>query len=376
MKRTTIVTLVLGIAAVSGGSSSAGTRLSPLTPVIRSVTAPWGLQGVTGNGRNVAAGFVLSQSQRRPCEVEVQYGIDRNGDGMVSEDEYRTATEDRLDQRNTRMNKAPQLYRSGLDLGAANAFVWMSGQDLKSSVLPLVAYARTPQGRLIPDPDNPGSFLFATGAGGSPRSSGVTIRMRPILLRAHRRDLHGDWAYSEAFALDNDAHPSMTIDAAAQNPGRPTTIRVEWTAFDASSEDLNGNGVLDVGDSEDLDGDGTLYAAPVAVAFDYHRLAPGEDPATMTLGQLADLRWKPCTRDATDPAGQTDSLDITWDGLVTGGGVASAPPPFGRHWVFSWDAAADHAVTGDGYLLRGAPMDVRLQAGETVYSRVIVVPSN
>ena len=86
----------------------------------------------------------------------------------------------------------------------------------------------------------------------------------------------------------------MTIDAVLDNGiSSPTasdeTVLVRWTAFDPDSEDANGNGLLDVEAGEDANQDGDLDDERVAVAFDYHRIEAGEDPAAMTAAALQAL---------------------------------------------------------------------------------------
>jgi len=49
--------------------------------------------------------------------------------GTIEDAEYRTATESRLDARNTRRNRNPQLFSTAGDLGAAQAIVWKSLSD-------------------------------------------------------------------------------------------------------------------------------------------------------------------------------------------------------------------------------------------------------
>jgi len=69
--------------------------------------------GHAGAGGNVVIPFTVADIGGRDADVEVQYAWDRNADGLLSDDEFRPATEDRLDARDTRRNRAPQLYRTG-----------------------------------------------------------------------------------------------------------------------------------------------------------------------------------------------------------------------------------------------------------------------
>ena len=347
-------------------------------PQILRVETPLGRQGTSGGGANVVIPFTVADITGKPVDVEVQYGVDYNADGMITEEEYRVATEDRLDPRNSRENTVPQLFATGsVDLGtgepeptgsvsgASHGFVWKTLADVGRSRLALIEYALTPQGRLIPDPDNPGAFLFAG------LFTGVKVRMRTVVpKKRHRRAFHGAWVYTDAFTVDNSVPPSMTIDSI--QPGSP--LLVHWTAYDSDSEDLDGNGVLDVADGEDMNGNGKLDCERIGVAFDFHLVGDGEDPASMTDSQLESLAWSPCTR--VSGVGDTDSLDARPGAPTpeTGGlaGVCSAPPGVGRHWVFAWDPVADVGTTTRGFILRATPFDQTRSRGKTFYSRTIV----
>ncbi len=376
-RRTVIVASV--VAAVTGlaafprdAAAKRKKRLPP--PSIHSVKTPLGLQGRSGAGGNVVIIFTASDVAGRLAEVEVQFGLDRNQDGIVTEDEYRRATEDRLDPRSTRADQSPQLFPTGTADGTVNAFVWKSLADLPGSRVMTLEYALTQEGRLIRDPDNPGSFLFATGPSGTWVFSGVKLRVRtapPGRVR-HAKRYFGEFQYTDSFNLDNLLEPSMTIDSAVSGK----SVLVGWTAYSRDSEDLNGNGVLDVADGEDVNANGILDGDRMGVAFDHHHLAPGEDPSAMTDAQLAALKWFPCTRVAG--AGDTVSLDARPGVPVptTGdlAGVASAPPGVGRRWTFAWDAFDDAGGATDGFILRATPFCEHRVRGATVYSRIVVQP--
>jgi hypothetical protein len=290
---------------------------------------------------------------------------------------YARATENRLDPRDSRSDKTPQLYTTMTGIGASHAFVWMSRSDLRLARFVRTPYALSPQGRRIPDPDNPTAFRFATGPDGEPMFAGVRVRLRVFEGRGRKR-FYGPWLGTDAFDVDNQAKPSMTIDALAESPDAPTTILVNWTIFHPDSEDWNADGMLEVGAGEDLNGNGRLDAMPCAVAFDWHFLGPGEDPSTMSRNQLEALWWKPCIRAAG--VGDTDSVEMRpWETPPISGdlaGVASAPAPYGRRWVFAWDSNAQFGKTfaTDGFILRATPTDFRGNQGATVYSTVVLHP--
>jgi len=388
MRRSLLLVLVAGLV----GTTTAAAAMRPRRPTVIAVDTPVGLQGADGAGANVAVAFRLYDRLRRRSNVEVHYGWDRNGDGKITDgternedgtpagqpDEYAPATEDVFDLRDSRAvsvlrpDAKPRPFRSGRGNGAADVFVWKSAQDLGKATLITIEYALTPQGRRIPNPDNAGSFLFATGPDGSGAFAGVRLRARARPPHAKA----GRWVYTGTFSLDNSGKPSMAIDAAASSPTAPSTVLVNWTAFHPDSEDRNGNGVLDIALGEDTNWNGMLDPLHVGAAFDWHRLVAGEDPTTMTSAQLAALSWSPCTREIS--VGDTDSLDArrglpvpTSGGLA---GVACAPFPVGRHWVFAWDSAADVGAATDGFILRAAPFDERRSVGATVYSTIVVRP--
>jgi hypothetical protein len=370
MHRRHLTVFVVGVVAtvtiVACPRSADAKRKKPSPWQIESVTTPIGLQGASGAGANIVIPFSAVDPRGRPVDVEVQYAYDRNGDGMIYDAEYLPATEDRLDWRNTRSDRAPQRYPTASGYGVWNAFVWNSNADLGRGNHAGIEYAMTPQGRFIPDPNNPGAFLFANFF-----TSGIKVRIRTFLrARKHGPVRRGEWVYTDTFGINNSLEPSMTIDSVASGDH----VVVGWTAYDGDSEDLNGNGTLDIGNGEDIDGDGVLDCERVGVAFDWHRLAAGEDPAAMTDAQLEALTWKPCTRVADE--GDTDSLDAR-PGVpvpIVGplSGVCSAPPGVGRQWTFVWDAVKDGDVTTDGYILRARPFDEERNLGQTVYSRVVV----
>jgi hypothetical protein len=354
------------------------------TAVVLGVDAPLGAQR-----GGVAVGFRLFDPSRKATDVEVQYGYDVDGDGRITDgtespfgagavpNEYFPATEDRSDPRNTRRNRAPQLFTTAADIGAAQAFVWKSSVDVGSIRLVSTRYQLTPQGRKISD--GLGGFVLATGPDGDVVSAGVKIRMRAFTVAKRGRvRVASPWVYSRAFDLDSTGAPSMRIDGLSAAADKPTTVLVDWTAFHSDSEDLDGDGVLDAAQGEDKNGNGLLDSPRLAVAFDWHLLRAGEDPTRMSAAQLAALSWLPCTRDAA--YGDTDSVETrvgvplpTSGGLA---GVATARPGVGRHAVFAWDTDAEFGRTSptDGFILRATPTDQNGATGPTVYSTVVLHP--
>jgi hypothetical protein len=362
----------VSVVALFAASETALAKRSSAALVGR-IETPLGLQGTRGAGANVGVIFNLIDESRRKSDVEVQYGIDINADGDITEDEFRPATEDRFDSRDTRKNKLPQLFSTAGDIGAAQQYVWKSLADIGTARALTLEYALTAQGRQVPDPDNPGSFLFASGPSGNQVFAGVKVRVRAVR-RVGRQKIYGDWVVSESFGVNNNNPPVMTINSIDNNGiSNPTasdeTVMIHWTAFDADSEDLNGNGQLDIAAGEDVNNNGILDCENVGVAFDYHRLLPTENPGSMTPAQIAALSWLPCTR--TKGVGDTDSLDAR-PGVpipTTGdlAGVCSAPPGVGRNWTFAWDSVTDVGTVYAKFVFRARPFDQKRENGNYAY---------
>ncbi len=368
--------LVAATFAMVGAAQPAAAAKGKKKPRARivSVMTPLGLQGDLGAGSNVGIAFVAANAAGNPVEVEMQFGRDLNSDGAITDDEFRPATEDRLDPRDTRSNRPPPLFPATQGEGTSNVIVWQSGQDIGVERFPLVEYLLSVHGRFIPDPSAPGAFLLANGPGGSPILSGVAIRLRTVTRRPGKgkkpRFTFSPWVASEAFALDNTTKPTMKIDSVTAG----TPVLVGWRAFSADTEDLDGDGRLGIGQGEDMDGDGRLDGDRMGVAFDWHRLAPGEVPTAMSDAQLEALSWSPCTR--LFGAGDTDSLDARPGVPVPASGdfagVASAHPTrAGQPLTFAWDAARDAGAAADSFILRATPFCEHRSVGKTVYSRTI-----
>ncbi len=334
-------------------------RPRPAPAIVSEVETPLGLQGSEGAGAAVVIPFRLLDVSRTPADVEVEFGFDgANGtepDGMISPDEYLPATEDRLDPRNTRANRNPQVLTTGAERGAANAFVWRSDYDVGISRWLRGEFAVTRQGRYIPDPDHPGSFLFGVAC------PGVVVRVRAVAGTGRHRTV-SDWVTSRAFELDNTATPTVRIESVAAEAAPGGSIAIRWLARHADSEDLNGNGVFEPQLGEDVNGDGRAGLRALGVHFDFHVLAPGEDPARVSLVERDRLEWSPCSR--LDGAGNNDSLPRGYD-------LQGAEPfatPIGNSWTFVWDAAADLPPGGtERIVLRGRCVDTTLKRSEPTY---------
>lgn len=371
----------IAIGAVFASGDSAFAAKSKKTARVGRIETPLGLQGTQGAGGNIGVIFSLIDDARRKTDVEVQYGIDSNADGDITEDEYRVSTEDRLDPRDTRKNKSPQLFTTAGDIGAIHEYIWKSLADISTGRYLTIEQKLSLQGRPVPDPDNPGSFLFAEGPNGEKVFAGVRVRVRSVRTirdpsTGRKTKAYGDWAVSDSFGINNNNAPSMTIDAVEDNGiSVPTAsdeaVNIHWTAFDPDSEDLNGNGQLDVADGEDVNGNGKLDCEQLGVAFDFHRLAANENPATMTPEQIDALSWLPCTRKAG--VGHTDSLDsrpgvaLPEPGSGDLAGVCAAPEGVGRQWVFAWDSVADVGTVYAKFIFRARPFDQKREIGQFTY---------
>ena len=371
------VAAAASVAALSGTPSAWAAPRKKVALVDR-VETPAGLQGTQGTGADIGVIFVLIDESRRRTDVEVQYGIDLNGDGFVTEDEFRPATENRAHLENTRKNKKPQLFTTSGDIGAVQNYVWRSTADIESGRFTELEYKFTANGRPIPDPNTDDGFLFAD------TRSGVVVRVRAVRPSRNRKGSRtqvGDWAYSEAFSINNNNPPSMRIDAVLPNSvSVPTAsdenVLIEWTAFDPDSEDKNGNGVLDVDQGEDRNNNLVLDDERVAVAFDYHRVEAGEDPAAMSPAQLEALSWLPATRAAGVGDGDSfagngtlaDGTPIVNGPLGTSaGGVGSAIPGVGRPYTFAWDSVTDVGTVYAQFIVRARPFDAKREHGDFVY---------
>lgn len=343
----------LAIGAMAAGAmlvattSDADARTRKAPADVGRIETPYGLQGLRGGGPNVIVPFSLVDSRRRPTDVEVQFGIDRNKDGSVSEDEWLPATEDQADPRNTRKNRGSRKFTTAGNIGAAHGFAWNASADLPAERFETLQLARTPDGRLIPDPENPGSFLFEPGV-----QPGVQLRVRAVKGQGKRQRV-GEWVETDVFSLNNNTNPQMAITGVVPNTtstpaASDEVVIVNWTAIDADSEDTNGNGILDL--QEDRDGDGEPDFESISVAFDYFRVPDGLDPTTLTPSELDELAWLPCTR--ADGVGDPND------------GVPAAPG--GLPYQFAWDSLTDVGTANANYILRARPYDQK-DEGDIAY---------
>jgi hypothetical protein len=341
--------VAVGLVVLAGADADAAGARKRRVAKIRSVTAPLGLQGTIGAGSEVVVPFVLADRRGRPSDIEVQFGTDLSGNGVIEDDEFFAATENITDPRNTRKNRKPQEYASSRKSGRANAWVWSSLSDLGTNRFPSLEVERTPEGRVLEDPDNPGSPVYKE------QQPGVAIRMRAR--RGRRKPRVSDWVRSAAFALDNAPPPSMTIDVAEPRPDG--SVLLDWTAIHPDSEDHNGNGVLDTLQGEDRNQDGIGDFAPVSVYFDYFVLTAENDLPPPTTEYGFDPGWMPCTH--LEGVGDPDD------------GVDSSP--VGRPYIFAWDASEDLGPGASAWVVfRARPSDQKRVPGDfTLWDLPILV---
>jgi hypothetical protein len=326
-----------GIVAMHGADAEARLPRKQLRGRLATILRAEAPLGVIRKNAAVIIPFSLQNNRRKAATIEIQYGWDQDGDGTIATgldpllpSEYISASQNREDTRDTSKRSNPLKYRAGIPPGIAHAYSWNANLDLAGLRLdPAGKIVTTPQGRPVVDPNSPEDLLRQDG------ESGVSIRIRSTAGKG-RRKVASDWVYTRDFALNNNSVPALTLDDVAEGP--ITTFA--WTAFDADSEDANGDGLFDLL-REDRDGDGIMDASTMSVAFDYYRLAEDEDVSRLSDAELDALLWLPCTR--VEDAGDSD--------------VDAPSSPVGTQNVFAWDWQADPSITGDRVVIRARGYD-------------------
>jgi len=352
-----------GVAAASvAAPASAGSKASSGEGKLSvTVGTPLGLQGTAGVGAHTVLPFTVRDRTGRKIAVQVEYGWDRNGDGVIADgsdpalpSEYERATQVRRDPRDTSRLRAGRngtvaIYRAHRD-GAAHGFVWSSEADLFGMrVVGGRQVLRDATGRPIEDRYEPGTYLMGDD------QPGVRLRLRAVVRGSGKAKT--DWQVTGAFSVDNTSPPAIRIDGVEVYGAAQDLVAIDWTGFDADSEDANGNGVLDVLRLEDRNGNGVLDQTRLAVHADYHRLADGET-VPQSENELAGLAWRACSRAAGE--GDADT------------GIVVAPAPVGGAATFVWNTAPDFYKTGEtggSYLLRITPYDETGNPGRPAYVR-------
>jgi len=333
----TILALTAGALALNGTDALAISR-KKLKKRLASILKADAPMGVRRKNPAVILPFVLENNRKKLVTIQVQYGYDHDDDGIIADgtdpalpSEYIDAAQNRDDTRDTSKRHRPLRYRAGIPPGVGHAYSWNAALDLPGTLADAQGrLLTTDQGRPIPDPNQPEDFLRQTG------ETGVRYRLRSTAGHG-RRKVASDWVYSDRFTINNNALPSTSMFSVVEGD----VVTIDWIAFDADSEDANGNGVLDILAGEDADQDGDLDRSFVSIAFDFHRLEVGEDPSAMTQAELDRLQWIECTR--SDDQGDSNV------------GVESTP--LGTPHVFAWDYLQDPTAPGDRVILRARGFD-------------------
>ncbi len=210
----------LGLLAGCGGGGSSGGAQPPSqgiilggAPKVKSLTTPLGLVGTRGAGARVNVLFNLEDTEFNPCDIQLEYGFDGNGDLSIfgsdgdptADDEYFPCTPaitggDGLVGLNSARNK-----------GADHIFVWDSTADLSGARFVTQDYQYTPQGRQVLGPD--GKPLFGT-------TPAIKLRMRAND-DGGKPGRWSPWRLAAAFDLNNNQQPSVSIVATGINGVTP-----------------------------------------------------------------------------------------------------------------------------------------------------------
>ncbi len=353
-----VLAATLCLAAVSAAQPAAHRRAGSLT--VSELVTPEGVQGAQGAGAHVAFAFRLADRVQRGSQLEVEYAVDRNADGVIADgsdphlpSEYAPATPALDDPRMTcrvafARGRTRMVFRPATRDGAAHVFVWDERADLGDAVVPLGPQpALSPEGRVLRNALHPQEVVYSKAL------SGVRVRVRAVR-SGGQRAARSRWVESELFAVDGSIAPEVRIEDLADHAALGV-MSVTWAAFDADGEDADGNGLLDVAAGEDRDGDGRLDTAPVSVAFDWTVVAPDAEAPTDDDSAGATLWW-PCR----ERLGYGDGAV-----LRPSGGVDA-----GRRWIYVWDYARDLAGYRDDVVvvLRARPLDRAGKRGPNAYS--------
>lgn len=306
------------------------------------IDTPLALFGARGAGTSIQLSLVTERGARNKVKTEIEMGFDRNGDGVIADDEYEAAIKDRRDVRGTGINRRGKVFRADSAPGRRNVFVWDTLANIPEMRLVSPALQYTPEGRPIVDPNDQQNFLV------DPSQQGVRLRARAIRGKG-RRLRASDWVYTNNFSVDNsiDSPTTVTVDAAfaTQAPlldlGPVGVVAIEYTVRDADSEDANGNGVLDSIEGEDKNLNGELDTALVGMTYDYYRLQPGEDPSLLGQLELEGLPWSACTVFESD---SDPTVDLPAEAA-------------GSSYRFSWYVSLDEREPEGAYILRGRAFD-------------------
>ena len=226
--RTARSTLLIGGVAVASlvfataGDALAKPKKKKKKPAdVARIEAPLGLAGTRGSGSEVVVPFTLVDKSRRRTGIDVEFGFDRDGNGEITDDEFRAASENRVDPRNTRHNRKG-TFSTAANIGAAQAFVWSSLLDIGTGNHPTLKIKYTDQGRVVEDPDNPGQPAFE--------------KQQPGAVFAHdgevgRRHAHTERAFFDLRAIIHREHDVVLVVIHFLQCFFATQNRADFVAF-------------------------------------------------------------------------------------------------------------------------------------------------
>jgi hypothetical protein len=204
-----------------GGGSGPGHTSKNSAPAILNLQTPKGLQGKRGadpvNGL-VQIIYQLRDKQFDPVEfMEVEFGVDPDLTDGVDEFVYLAASEGPGGDGTVNLDASP----GG---GALHFFVWDTLADIGTTRHMRLDYAYTDDGRVVLD--GFGEPVFVTHAG-------AKIRLRTIV-----DGVPGEWEYTDAFDVNNNNAPVVTVQGVQVPPEGVVNeyVMMNWTAIDLDSD--------------------------------------------------------------------------------------------------------------------------------------------
>ncbi|MHC4473600.1 MAG: Kelch repeat-containing protein, partial [Planctomycetota bacterium] len=318
-KSPAFLSLLITLAAVSlfasgctqnsaGGGDKKGTDSKP---VIAALQTPLGLTGTRGTGPDVPIIYNIRDRQYDPAEVEIQYGVDLDGNLLIDESEWFVAS-----PKDDPRNHGTSNLETSPGTGSLHTYVWSSLDDILTGRHVTQDFVYTDTGRVLLDRGEPVFESFP----------GVRVRIRPTA-----RGKQGKWAETDAFEVNNNNKPWVTISSPDVPPEGATDqtcnedVYVDWKAFDPDEDSV------------------TIAVDWVAVPSDYGDTA-------RTSEELEDLGWKPATSS------------------TAGDGTANLPAGRGgidHTWV--WSSVVDTGTVNGWMLLRFRPLDQKREVGYWQY---------
>lgn len=352
--RNLLAPLALALAVGAGVHTAVAARgRAPAELIV--VNTPSGLRGQAVGEADVPLTFLIERVKARSVKVQFEYGFDRNGDGAISDGEFQELSIDRRSPLNTGKSRSRDRFRTAGAPGRMHTIVWDTLADLAGADIRDGEFLRTEQGRLIPDPANSEDFLR------DPASQGVVVRARTRKGRGKKRRI-GEWVSTQAFSIDNTRGEFATatvlgaqVDLGPDPTENDDVVLVSYELSDPRAEDENDNGLLDL--DEDDNRNGELDTPTGGVAVDFYRLEPGEDFEGASTLVLETLDWQPATR--FEGAGDPDTgLEATFGGTT---------------YDFAWYAVADQLVRDGDFILRVRPF-IQGKLGDWSYLTTPVQP--